>query len=122
MVQSDGAIGQMMEKVEIGEQEKRLTEAEIIKNYPWATTGKTPDRERNIITSLDLDPNRHERHNIELQKKYRLIEEKEVLYEEVNCEDAEYLFMAYGTSARSMFKSYAIVPRKRNKSRTCSDR
>jgi 2-oxoglutarate ferredoxin oxidoreductase subunit alpha len=54
MVQSDGAIGQMMEKVEIGDQKPRLTEEEIIKNCPWATTGKTADRERNIITSLNL--------------------------------------------------------------------
>ena len=112
MVQSDGAIGQMMEKVEIGVQKQRFTEAEIIKNYPWATTGKTPDRERNIITSLDLDPSRHERHNIELQKKYKKIEEQEILYEKVHCDDAEYLFVAYGTSARLCLKSIQLCREK----------
>jgi 2-oxoglutarate ferredoxin oxidoreductase subunit alpha len=108
LVLSDGAIGQMMEKVEIGEQKKRLTEKELAKKFPWATLGKTPDRERNIITSLDLDPSRHERHNNELQKKYRKIEEKEVLYEKINCEDADYLFVAYGTSARIVQKTMQL--------------
>lgn len=112
MVLSDGAIGQMMEKVEIGEQETRLTEKELAKKHPWATLGKTPDRERNIITSLDLDPSRHERHNIELQKKYRKIEEKEVLYEKIDCEDADYLFVAYGTSARIVQKTMQLCREK----------
>ena len=112
MVQSDGAIGQMMERVEIDEQKERFSEADIIKKYPWATTGKTPDRERNIITSLDLDPSRHEKHNIELQKKYKEIESNEVRYEEVQCDDAEYLFVAYGTSARICLKSIQLCREK----------
>ncbi len=84
MVQSDGAIGQMMEKVEVGDQKPSLTEEEIIRNCPWATTGKTPDRERNIITSLNLDSQVQEQHNIKLQKKYREIEAKEVRFEKIN--------------------------------------
>lgn len=106
---SDGAIGQMMEKVEFDEQRPRFTDAEIKKNTPWATTGKTPDRERNIITSLDLDSLKMEQHNVELQKKYRLMEENEVRYEEVNCEDADYIFVAYGTSARICLKSIQLA-------------
>ncbi len=106
---SDGAIGQMMEKVELDEQRPRFTPEEIKKNTPWATTGKTPDRERNIITSLDLDSLKMEKHNGELQKKYRLMEENEVRYEEVNCEDADYVFVAYGTSARICLKSIQLA-------------
>jgi 2-oxoglutarate/2-oxoacid ferredoxin oxidoreductase subunit alpha len=106
---SDGAIGQMMEKVELDEQRPRFTDEEIKKNTPWATTGKTPDRERNIITSLDLDSYKMEQHNVELQKKYRLMEENEVRYEEVNCEDADYVFIAYGTSARICLKSIQLA-------------
>jgi 2-oxoglutarate ferredoxin oxidoreductase subunit alpha len=112
MVQSDGAIGQMMEKVEIGDQKTRLTEKEIIKNCPWATTGKTADRERNIITSLNLDSQVQENHNRKLQKKYREIEANEVRFEEIQCEDAEYLFVAYGTSARICLKSIQILRKK----------
>ncbi len=109
MVLSDGAIGQMMEKVELEEQRPRFTEEEIIKNTPWATTGKTKNRERNIITSLNLDSAKQEQHNIDLQKKYKLIQEKETRYELINCEDAEYLIVAYGTSARLSQKAVDLL-------------
>jgi 2-oxoglutarate ferredoxin oxidoreductase subunit alpha len=112
MVLSDGAIGQMMEKVEVDKQIPRLTDEEIREKYPWATLGKTEDRERNIITSLDLDPSRHEKHNLKLQEKYRKIEETEVLYEEIECKDAEYLFVAYGTSARICQKALQLCREK----------
>jgi 2-oxoglutarate ferredoxin oxidoreductase subunit alpha len=95
MILSDGAIGQMMEKVWLGPQKERS------KTVPeWATTGKPPSRKRNIITSLELDPNRQEIFNQKLVAKYNEIKEKEVRFEEFQCEDAEYLMVAYGTCAR----------------------
>ena len=108
MVLSDGAIGQMMEKVELDEQLPRLTDEEIVKKYPWATTGKTPDRERNIITSLDLNPVKQEIINRNLQKKFKHIEETEVRFERIQCDDAEYLFVAYGSSARVCQKAVQL--------------
>jgi 2-oxoglutarate ferredoxin oxidoreductase subunit alpha len=65
--------------------------------------------EHNIITSLDLDPYRQEVHNIKLQAKYRKIRETEVRYEEFQVEDAEYLLVAYGTSARVSQKAVQIA-------------
>ncbi len=109
LVLSDGAIGQMMEKVELDEQRPRFTEAEIISNTPWATTGKTTDRERNIVTSLDLDSGKQELHNIALQAKYREIEVNETRYEAISCDDAEYLIVAYGTSARLSQKAVDLL-------------
>jgi 2-oxoglutarate/2-oxoacid ferredoxin oxidoreductase subunit alpha len=104
MILTDGALGQMMEKVWLEEQQPRMTE------FPeWATTGKTKGRERNIITSLELDSGKQEKFNIKLQAKYREIEEKEVRYEIINCDDAEYLFVAYGTSARICQKSVQLA-------------
>ena len=104
MILSDGAIGQMMEKVWLKPQKERSRE------FPeWATTGKTPDRERNIITSLDLDSNKQEQFNHKLQAKYREIEKNEVMYEEFQCDDAEYLFVAYGTSARVCQKAIELA-------------
>lgn len=108
MILSDGLIGQMMEKVILPEHTPRWTEEEIIKNTPWATTGKPANRERNIITSLDLDSGRQEQHNIHLQKKYREIQKNEVEYEEIMCDDAEYLFVAYGSSARIAQKAIKL--------------
>jgi len=100
MILSDGVIGQMMEKVVLPPFKPRRTEEEIVKECPWATTGRTKGRQPNIITSLELDPAEMEKRNIQLQAKYRLIEENEVRYEEINCEDAEYLIVAFGSCAR----------------------
>ena len=108
MILSDGVIGQMMEKVEFSEQKSRMTDKDIIKNYPWATTGKTSDRERNILTSLDLDSARQERHNHKLQKKYQQMRETEVRFEKIECDDADYLFIAYGSSARIAQKAVQL--------------
>jgi 2-oxoglutarate ferredoxin oxidoreductase subunit alpha len=105
MMLSDGIIGQMMEKVELFDQVPRFTEFD----QKWVTTGKTPDRERNILTSLDLDPARHERHNQKLQAKYELMRENEVRFEAIECDDAEYLFVAYGSSARICQKSVKLA-------------
>jgi len=102
---SDGIIGQMMEKVEMFDQQPRFTEFD----QKWATTGKTTDRERNIITSLDLDPARHEIHNIKLQAKFQKMRENEVRFEAIDCDDAEYLFVAYGSSARICQKSVKLA-------------
>jgi 2-oxoglutarate ferredoxin oxidoreductase subunit alpha len=104
MMLSDGAIGQMMEKVWLGPQKERS------KTVPeWATTGKPPTRERNIITSLDLNPARQEIFNQKLIAKYNEIKEKEVRFEEFQCDDAEYLFVAYGTSARVCQKAVQLA-------------
>ncbi len=108
MILSDGAIGQMMEKVELFEQRPRTT----FFDQAWVATGKTPDRERNIITSLDLDPSRMERHNQDLQAKYRKMKEEEVRYEEIDCEDADYLLVAYGSAARICQKTVKLARQK----------
>lgn len=104
MILSDGAIGQMMEKVYLKPQKQRTA------TFPeWATTGKPVTRERNIITSLDLDPYAHEIHNQKLQEKYREIEKNEVRFEEYLTDDAEYLIVAYGTSARVSHKAIELA-------------
>ena len=113
LILSDGAIGQMMEKVELFEQEERLTDEQVIEKYgSWATTGKTDDRERNIITSLDLIPERLEDHNKHLQAKYKEIEENEIMFEEINCDDADHVIVAYGTSARICQKTVQLAREK----------
>ena len=109
MMLSDGVIGQMMEKVQLSDPIPRRTDAELIKECPWATTGKTKNRERNIITSLNLESAVQEKHNIHLQEKYRNIEETEVRFEKFNCEDAEYLYIAYGSSARIAQKAVQLA-------------
>lgn len=96
---SDGVIGQMMEKVVLPPFKPRRSMEELIAQCPWATTGKV-NRPRNIITSLALEPEVMEATNNRLQAKYKLIEENEVRYEEYMLDDAEYVFIAFGSSAR----------------------
>ena len=98
-----------MEKVELFEPIPRLTDEEIKEKYPWATNGKPKGKERRIITSLDLDPHRLEEHNWHLQEKYRKVEENEVRYEMLQCDDADYVIVAYGSSARIAQKSIKLA-------------
>jgi len=104
MILSDGAIGQMMEKVYLNPQKERSQDLP-----EWGTTGKTPDRKRNIITSLDLNSLKQEQFNHKLQAKYKEIEENEVRFEKFDCDDAEYLLVAYGTSARVCQKAIQLA-------------
>lgn len=104
MILSDGAIGQMMEKVELFDPIPRTKEFD----QSWVVTGKTPDREKNVVTSLDLDPLKMEQHNMDLTEKYRKMAETEVRYETIECDDAEYLFVAFGLSARICQKSIKL--------------
>jgi len=100
MILTDGMIGQLMEKVVLPPFVRRKTDDEIVVEHPWATTGKTSDRARNVITSLELDPSLMEKNNLRFQAKYQQIEEHEVRYETFLCDDADYLLVAFGSSAR----------------------
>ena len=100
MILSDGVIGQMMEKIVLPPFKPRRTEEEILAQCPWAATGRKKGRKPNIITSLELDPSVMEEINLRLQKKYAVIQEKEVRYEEFMLDDAEYAIVAFGSAAR----------------------
>ncbi|MDD5895719.1 MAG: 3-methyl-2-oxobutanoate dehydrogenase subunit VorB [Prevotellaceae bacterium] len=109
MILSDGVIGQMMEKVVLPPYKPRRTEEEIRKECPWATMGRTCDRQPNILTSLELKPEAMEKHNIHLQEKYRQIEENEVRYETTDCDDADYIIVAFGSAARIAQKAIEMA-------------
>lgn len=109
MILTDGVIGQMMEKVKLPEYRRRRTEDEIRKQCPWATLGKTPDRKPNIITTLELDAHAMERINLNLQEKYKKIEETEIRYQEINCDDIDYLIVAFGSAARISQKAAELA-------------
>jgi 2-oxoglutarate ferredoxin oxidoreductase subunit alpha len=106
LILSDGAIGQMMEKVEF----KPYTKPAFDKS--WATVGKPKTRKRNYITSLFMQPEQMELHNHKLQQKFEQMAANEVRYEEMNTEDAEYLFVAYGLSSRICQKAMDIAREK----------
>jgi len=103
VILSDGAIGQMMEKVEF----KNYTPLKVDK--PWATTGKPKSRKRNSITSLYIQPEKMEEHNLRLVAKFKKMEESEVRWEEINTADADFLLVAYGLSARIAQKAMDLA-------------
>ena len=109
IILADGVIGQMMEKVVLPPYKPRRTEEEIRQQCPWATIGRTKDRKPNILTSLELKPEAMEQHNIHLQQKYAEIEANEVRYETSQCEDAEYIIVAFGSAARLAQKAIEIA-------------
>lgn len=109
MILSDGVIGQMMEKVVLPPFKPRRTEEEIRKECPWATIGRTKDRQPNIMTSLELKPEVMEQRNLHLQKKYDEIRQNEVRYEAVQCDDADYVIVAFGSAARIAQKAIEIA-------------
>ena len=82
MILSDGVIGQMMEKVVLPPYKPRRTDEEVIKQCPWASTGK---------------------------EKYAEIRDKEVRFETQNCDDAEYMIVAFGSAARIAQKAIEIA-------------
>ncbi len=95
MILSDGRLGQMMEPVEIPEgNEVPFPPADYI------LTGNEGRKTRHII-SLFLNEPELEAWNEELQAKYDKVKENEVRYEATGIDDADYIIVAYGTSARN---------------------
>ena len=103
MILSDGVIGQMMEKVVLPPAKQ------IKKECPWATIGRTRDRQPNILTSLELKPEVMEVRNLHMQEKYRQIMANEVRYEAQQCEDADYIIVSFGSAARIGEKAVEIA-------------
>ena len=101
MILADGAIGQMMEKVVLAPQRPRKTDEELKAECDaWAAMGKPAGRGRNVVTSLELQSEKMEVINQRLQAKYKTLEENEVRFEAVECDDADYVIVAFGSSAR----------------------
>ena len=109
MILSDGVIGQMMEKVVLPPYKRRRTEEEIAAECPWASNSHgLKQRGVNVVTSLELQPQEMEKKNLHLQAKYKEMAEQEVRFEEYNCEEADYLIVAFGSAARISQKAIAI--------------
>lgn len=115
MILSDGVIGQMMEKVVLPPIKPRRTEEEILRECPWATTGRSKGRKPNVITSLELKSEVMELRNLHLQEKYRKIRENEVRYETKFMDDAEYMIVAFGSAARIAEKAIEMARAERIK-------
>jgi len=95
MILGDGALGQMMEPVELPQPSDANKH-----DKSWATTGHQNKREHNIINSLYMEPSDLERTIIERYKRYDTIKDKEVMCEQYLVDDADFIVVAYGMTAR----------------------
>jgi len=93
VILADGSLGQMMEPAE-------LPPMLPLKPRPEWALGGARGRERNVISSIYLDPLDEEAFNQKLVTRYKQIEQQEVRYHEVAMEDAEFAVIAFGTAGR----------------------
>ncbi len=96
VILADGAIGQMMEPVELPAWRAPMTEDQ---RPPWALRG-AKDRKHRILTSLNLTPEGLEQVNLRLQARLAQVQRNELRWEEEMTEDAELLLVAFGTVGR----------------------
>ncbi len=95
MILGDGMLGQMMEPVEFNAPPKRE-----LPPKDWATTGYDGSRPRNIANSLYINPAELEQVVHRMFARYDVIKKNETKVEVNNCEDADIVMAAYGTTSR----------------------
>ena len=95
MILADGALGQMMEPVDL-----TVTPTEGLPEKTWATNGHNNKREKNVVNSLFIEPDVLEKSVLERFERYAKIEENEVRVEEVMVDDADIVIVAYGITSR----------------------
>ncbi len=96
VILADGAIGQMMEPVELPPWRQPMSESE---RPSWALRG-AKGRKHRILTSLNLTPEGLEQDNLRLQARLAEVQRNEVRWEEELTDDAELLLVAFGTMGR----------------------
>ena len=96
MIIGDGMLGQMMETAEIPPMRDLST---LPNKDSWAACGHSDGKQR-LINSIRNEADELEAFNIRLFEKYKLIAEKETKYEEFQNDDADIVFVAYGSVAR----------------------
>ncbi|MEI6079590.1 MAG: 3-methyl-2-oxobutanoate dehydrogenase subunit VorB [bacterium] len=105
IILTDAYIGQMMEPVKFPEEIKKA------KRFDWALYADKESR-NNLITSIVMDAEGLEAHNIKLNKKYAEIEKNEAKFEGYKLDDADVVFVAYGVSSRIAMSSVDILREK----------
>ncbi|MGI6136423.1 MAG: 3-methyl-2-oxobutanoate dehydrogenase subunit VorB [Clostridiales bacterium] len=96
MILGDGVLGQIMEAIELPE----MVDIQTIPKKEWATDGTGVGESRRVINTLKIKPEVLEEVNNRLADKYKSLSKHEVRYEQYRTEDAEIIFVAYGTVAR----------------------
>ena len=105
VILADGFIGQMMEPVEFPEPVKEL------QDKSWALHADADDENR-LISSIYLEPEVLEKHNLKLQSKYEIAMRDEVRFEEYRTEDANFVMIGYGVISRILYSAVDMLREK----------
>ena len=96
---ADGFTGQMMEPVTVP-----LARPVPFDHTSWCVRGDAATH-RNLISSIYLESEELERHNLKLDEKYRRIARDEVRFEEYQVEDADLIVVAFGIVSRIVYST-----------------
>lgn len=103
VILADAILGQMMEPMRITRDPLPLPAPQ-----PWGARGIRKGS-RTIINSLFIVPEALEETNKRLMAKYEQMAREDVRWEEYNTEDADVVFVAYGSSARLCQTAIALM-------------
>lgn len=109
LILADAMMGQMMEPVELPPKKEITPLADIPRVKPWAITGTGQHEGRNVIYSLRMQPDVLERHVEHMFEKYAQAEKELVRYNTIGLEDAEIVFVAFGTMSRLCVETMDIL-------------
>ncbi len=112
MILADGMMGQMMEPIVLPEQKEITPVDKISEVKPWAITGKDNHPGRNVVYSLRMEPDVLEKHVYHLYEKYARAEKELVRYSTQGLEEAEIVFVAFGTMSRLCAEAIEILEEK----------
>jgi pyruvate/2-oxoacid:ferredoxin oxidoreductase alpha subunit len=102
VILTDGFVGQMMEPLELEYRQP------LVPEKPWAVKG-TPETQKNLISSIYLEPDDLEAHQRKLEAKYIRAQHAEVRYELYQAEDAEILLVGYGIVSRVLRSTVELL-------------
>jgi len=109
LIFADGMMGQMMEPVELPAARGITPVEKINETKPWAITGTDRHPGRNVVFSLRMEPDVLEKHVEHLFEKYAAAEKELVRYKTQGLEDAEIVFVAFGTMSRLCAEACEIL-------------
>ena len=109
LILADGMMGQMMEPVELPEPKGITPEDRLNEKRPWAITGTDSHPGRNVVFSLRMQPDELEAHVQKIFQRYRKAEKELVKWQEYDLEDAEVVFVAFGTVSRLCLEAMELL-------------
>lgn len=96
VVLADGAVGQMLEPLDL---EFKEIPAPDPSEKNWAVRG-TAETRKNLVTSIYLESDELEQHQRDMEEKYHQVQRAEIRHETYQTQDAEVLLVGYGITSR----------------------